>query len=167
MKAPLLRPTFTRPLAVSRDEAVERIRTRLLARPDLAGRWRGKGRWFELHVPESERRVWSPHLSVRLDADDAPDAPCTLFGRFAPEPGVWTFFMFLYFLTAFIVVFGATLGWVQWASDERPWGLWSVAAGVPVLLLCHIASFAGARLGQAQMRALKGVLDDVVDGLDA
>lgn len=41
MKAPLLRPTFTVPLALPREEATAEIRRRLVARDDLAGRWRG------------------------------------------------------------------------------------------------------------------------------
>ena len=42
MKSPLIRPTFTVPLGMSRAEATEEIRGRLVARQDLAGRWRGK-----------------------------------------------------------------------------------------------------------------------------
>ena len=164
MAAPLIRPTFTVPLKHSRKEATEEIRRRLLGRTDLAGRWRGKGRWVDLYVPESERKIWSPYLSARLDEEDG---VCSVFGRFAPHPEVWTFFMFVYFLVSFTVLFGATFGYVQWASGERAWALWSVWAGVPVLLLCHGASFVGSRLGQEQMRELRAVLDEVLEGLTA
>ena len=164
MKSPLIRPTFTVPLGMSRAEATEEIRGRLVARQDLAGRWRGKGRWFDLFVQESERKVWSPYLSARLD--DEGDR-CTVFARFAPHPEVWTFFMFLYFLVAFLILFGATFGYVQWASDQPAWALWSVWIGAPILMLCHLASYAGSRLGQEQMRELRAVLDEVLDGLTA
>ena len=164
MKAPLLRPTFRTALDCPRPDAVEEIRGRLVARDDLAGRWRGKGRWFDLFVPEAERRLWSPYLSVRLDEEGG---RCSAFARFAPHPEVWTFFMFLYFLVAFLVLFGATFGYVQWASDEPAWALWSVWIGVPLMLLIHVASFVGSRLGQPQMRALKTVLEEVLDGLEA
>lgn len=157
--APLLRPTFTIPLAGPREGAVASIRERLAAAPELAGRWRGKGRWAEVYLPETERRIWSPYLSVRLDEEGA---GCTLFGRFSPHPEVWTFFMFLYVLVAFIVLFGATLGYVQWASGERAWGLWAVWIGVPVLGLIHGASAMGVKLAQAQMRRLRGELEGVL-----
>lgn len=160
--APLLRPTFTLPLTRDRDAAIHAIRARLTETPELAGRWRGKGRWAELYLPESERRIWSPYLSIRLD--DAPSG-CTLFGRFAPSPEVWTFFMFLYFLVAFIVLFGATLAYVQWVSNEPAWGLWALWIGVPVMGLVHVASAVGARLGQEQMARLKGELDGVLSGI--
>ncbi len=164
MKAPLLRPTFTVPLDVPRQVAVNEIRGRLAARWDLAGRWRGKGRWFDLFVPEAERRLWSPYLSVRLD-EEGRDR-CSAFGRFAPHPEVWTFFLFLYFLVAFLVLFGGTFGYVQWASNEPAWALWMVWIGLPVMLLIHAASFVGSRLGQAQMRELREVLDGGFDGLE-
>lgn len=164
MKAPLLRPTFTIPLRVGREEATEEIRRRLLDRKDLAGRWRGKGRWVDLFVLERDRKIWSPHLSARLDHCE--DGRCEIFGRFAPHPEVWTFFMFLYFLVAFVVLFGATFGYVQWASGEEAWALWAVWAGVPVLALVHLASFLGSRWGQEQMHELKDILDDVIEGLE-
>lgn len=158
-RAPLLRPTFTLPLAWGREEAIEAIRARLTETPALAGRWRGRGRWAELYLPEAERRIWSPYLTIRLD--EAPQG-CTLLARFAPHPEVWTFFMFLYFLVAFIVLFGATLAYVQWVSGEPAWGLWTLWVGVPLLGLIHGASAVGARLGQEQMARLKDELDGVL-----
>lgn len=164
--APLFRPTFTLALARPRDEAIAAIRAALAERPELAGRWRGKGRWAELYLPEGERRLWSPYLSIRLDEDEGgPEGACTLIGRFAPHPEVWTFFMFLYFLVAFVALFGATLGYVQWASGEAAWGLWAVWIGVPVLLLVHAASAMGARLGFEQMLRLKREMDGIVEGI--
>lgn len=164
MKAPLLRPTFSLRLALSRAEAAEEIRSRLMGRDDLAGRWRSKGRWMELYVPDEERRLWSPYLSVRLDHAETGEGS-SVFARFAPHPEVWTFFMFLYFLTAFVVLFGATFGYVQWASGEEAWALWAVWAGLPILAACHLASFIGSRLGQPQMRELKAVFMEIVEGM--
>jgi hypothetical protein len=160
--APLIRPTFELELPLERDEAISALRQRLTDAPAYAGRWRAKGRWAELYVPEPERRVWSPYLAIRLTG--TPEG-CTLFGRFGPHPEVWTFFMFLYVLVAFLVLFGATLGYVQWASDAAAWGLWAVWIGVPMLLLIHTASAVGARLGQAQMARLRGELDELLEAL--
>lgn len=154
-----MRPTFQLALDRPRDEAVEAIRASLTEDAELVGRWQGKGRWAEIHVPGPDRRLWSPHLSVRLDDEDG---RTTLFGRFAPHPEVWTFFMFLYFGVAFLAVFGAILGYVQWASDEAAWGLWAVWLGVPFLLLLHVASWVGQGLGQEQMGRLRGDLDRVL-----
>jgi hypothetical protein len=158
-----LRPTFRLPLATDRETAIETIRGRLTADERFAGRWRGKGRWAEIYVPHKQRRLWSPHLSLRLDREGKDG--CSLFGRFAPHPEVWTFFMFLYIGLAFGAVFGAVLGYVQWASNEAAWGLWALAIGLPAIGLIHLAGALGQRLGQSQMRALKEELDEIVDGL--
>ena len=155
-----MRPTFQFPLGLPRDEAVEAIRGALADDPALVGRWQGKGRWAEIHVPGVERRLWSPHLSIRLDDEDGRS---TLFGRYAPHAEVWTFFMFLYFAVAFLAVFGAILGYVQWASDETAWGLWTVWLGVPFLVLLHVASWVGQGLGQEQMGDLRADLDRVLE----
>jgi len=150
--APLIRPTFTLSLAVDQEEAIALIRDRFIAAPELAGRWRGEGSCTELYVPHDVRRLWSPYLSVRVDKRDGRSS---LLGIFAPRPEVWTFFMFLYFLVAFIISFSATAAYVQWISREPMIALWAVWIGVPVLLLIHAASAVGARLGQGQMRSLK------------
>lgn len=155
-----MRPTFQLPLDGSRDEAVAAIRASLADDPELVGRWQGKGRWAEIHVPGAERRLWSPHLAIRIDEEDGRSS---LFGRFAPHPEVWTFFMFLYFAVVFAVVFGGIFGYVQWVSSERPWGFWAVGIGVPVLLLLHLASWTGQRLGQEQMVRLRADLERVLE----
>ncbi len=157
-----LRPTFKIPLTLPRTEAIEAIRAGFVARAQLSGRWRGKGRWAELYVPDSERRIWSPYLSVRIDEEvDG----CSLFGRFAPHPSVWTFFMFLYGAVVVLVVFGATFGYVQWVSGTSVWALWMVWIGFPALFLLHAVSWAGKWLGRDQMLRLRGELDDVLEGL--
>jgi len=156
-----MRPTFRAQLDADRDTAMDRIRGALSEDERFAGRWRGKGRWAEVHVPHDERRLWSPHLSIRLDDDPT---GCTLFGRFAPHPEVWTFFMFLYFALSFAVVFGGVFGYVQWASNESAWGLWAVWVGLPAIGLIHGASWLGQRLGYDQMVSLKDEIDGVLAG---
>jgi hypothetical protein len=165
MSAGRLRPTFTVALKPDRRTAIEAIRDRLALEDRFEGRWMGKGRWAEIHVPANDRRLWSPHLSIRVDPpEDATDGS-TLFGRFAPNPEVWTFLMFLYFAVAFLVVLGAIFGYVQWASDEPSWGYWAVWIGLPVIGLIHVAGAVGRRLGQDQMVTLKAELDEVIEPL--
>lgn len=154
-----MRPTFRIPLDVHRDIAVQRLRDGFAADERFAGRWRGKGRWAELYVDHTERKLWSPHLSVRVDEEPG---GCMLFGRFAPHPEVWTFFMFLYCGLAFGVVFGGVLGYVQWVSNEAPWGLWVMGVGLVAIGLIHLASWTGQRLGYDQMVSLKEELDTLL-----
>lgn len=169
-----LRPTFTVPLKLERSEAIDRICDGLAASVP-ASRWLGKGRWAEIHVPGDERRIWSPYLSLRLDELDAhhratgqPEGTrSVLFARFAPRAEVWTGFVFLYSVIAFLALLGGIFGYVQWASKESPWGLWALAIGVPILIGLHIASGVGQRLSHDQMVELKSILDPVVEPLRA
>jgi hypothetical protein len=169
-----LRPTFTVPLALDREEAIERIKAGL-SEAVPAERWIGKGRWAEVHVPGDARRIWSPYLSIRLDELDAhhrsagqPEGTrSVLFGRFAPRPEVWTGFIFLYSVIAFLVLLGAIFAYVQWASNEPAWGVWVPAIGVPLLGALHLGSWLGQRWSQDQMAELKAIIDPVVEPLRA
>lgn len=154
-----LRPTFKLHVDLPREEAIQTLRRRL---DESSSRdcWSGKGRWCEIHLPREEQRIWTPHLSIRLDHEEQGSS---IFGRFAPRPEIWTFFIFLYVGIAFLVLFGAVLGYVQWVSDEAAWGLWAVWLGVPALLLLHGVSYLGQRLGENQMRDLKSRLDEVLE----
>lgn len=163
MSTARLRPTLRLPLVADRDTAIAEIRRRLVADERFAGQWRGKGRWAELCVSHEERRLWSPHVSLRLDAEA--ESGCTLFGRFAPHPEVWTFFMSLYVGLAFGVVFGAVLGYVQWVSNEAAWGFWVVGAGLPAIGGIHLAGAVGQWLGEGQMVRLTEEVDGLLDGL--
>jgi hypothetical protein len=153
-----MRPKFSLELSVPADEAILRIR-QALDTPGLHGFSMTAGRHTEFLVDESERRIWSPRLSVRID--DAPGGS-TLRGRFSPRPDVWTGFMFVYFLVVFLTIFGATLGYVQQLSDQAPWGYWAIPMGLLTVAAIHVASYVGQRLGAGQMQELRGSLESVL-----
>lgn len=153
-----MRPKFSLELPVPADEAIIRIR-RGLNTPELRGSGSSTGRTAEILVDRSERRVWSPRLTVRVE--DAPDGS-TLRGRFSPRPDVWTGFMFVYFLVVFLIVFGATFGYVQQVSDQTPWGYWVVPVGLLIIAGIHVASYVGQRLGANQMYELRQRLESVL-----
>jgi hypothetical protein len=153
-----MRPRFSFELPVPADEAILRIRQELET-PELRGSTMSAGRYTELMVDRSERKVWSPRLTVRID--DAPGGS-TLSGRFSPRPDIWTGFMFVYFLVVFLVIFGATFGYVQQVSDETPWAYWAVPVGLLIIAGIHGASYMGQRLGAGQMRELRERLESVL-----
>ena len=153
-----LRPKFSIELPVGADEAIVGLREGLDS-PELRGVSMVAGRHAELLVDRTERRLWSPRLTVRLE--DSP-AGSTLHCRFAPRPDVWTGFMFVYFVLVFLVVFGATLGYVQQVSNETAWGFWAIPVGLALIACIHLASYVGQRLAAAQMRELRSRLESVV-----
>jgi len=93
MTTPRVRPRFELELPDDPDAVMVRLRGRLSECPNCTGV--SVGRHAELFVPQSERRVWSPWLSVTAEA--ARDGGSLVRGRFAPQPQVWTLYMFLAF----------------------------------------------------------------------
>lgn len=161
MAAARFRPSFRIRLSLPRDEAIKLLRSRV-GQVVPANNWLGKGRWCEIHLPAGERRLWTPHLSLRLDHESDGSS---LFVRYAPRPEVWTLFVFGYAAVAFLVLLGAVFGYVQWASDEAAWGLWAVWIGVPLLAALHLVSWVGQRLSAGQIDRLAGQLERVLEGL--
>ena len=153
-----LRPRFNVDLPVPTDEAIVRLREGFDS-PELNGVSMVAGLHAELLVDRAERRLWSPRLTIRLE--DSP-AGSVLRCRFSPRPDVWTGFMFVYFLLVFLVVFGATLGYVQQVSNETAWGFWAIPIGLTLIACIHLASYVGQRLAASQMRELRGRLESVV-----
>ena len=153
-----LRPKFDIELSAPADEAAVRFREGLDT-PESPGTSMAAGHHADLTVNRSERKVWSPRLTVRIE--DAP-VGSTLRCRFSPRPDVWTGFMFLYFVMVFLVVFGATLGYVQQVSDEAAWGYWGIPIGIVVIALIHLAGYVGQRLAASQMRDLRDRLESIV-----
>ncbi len=96
-------------------------------------------------------------LNLPLPADEAARR-----GRFAPRPDLWTFIIFVYFVMAFLMLFGASFGYVQWTMDDWPWGLLALPIGAVVIASLHVASRIGQRLGDEQMRQLRSRPDDLI-----
>ena len=157
MSAPSVRPRFEIEVDLEADALMERVRERLPQCPHCTGV--SVGRHAELFVPEDERRIWSPWLSVTADPLGGRSL---LKGRFAPHPNVWTLYLFIAFGLGFALLVGTTWGYAQWATERTPWALASVPVIVILGLLLYGASQIGQRLGADQMDHLRDALDELV-----
>jgi len=158
IQAAKIRPTFEVRLPLPAPESIELIRMHMTD-TDSQVRSLSAGKCADFFIAEEERRFWSPHLSVQVyDSEDG----SLLRGRFAPRPEIWTFVMFVYFLMAFVTLFGLSFGYVQWAIGESPWGLVAIPVGVFVIVLLHTASWIGQRLSRDQSEQLRARLDVVL-----
>ena len=158
MQPTKMRPTFTVDLPVPADEAAQRIRQGLET-GDPPGSSDALGRCAELFVDRSQRRLWSPHLSVQVEETQS---GALLRGRFSPRPEIWTFVMLLYFTTGTLTFFGAMLGYAQWIIGQTPWGLYVVPIGLLLIGLLHIVSLVGQLRARDQMQQLQDRLDAVL-----
>ena len=159
MTSARMRPTFAIDLPLPADEAARRLQHQLGV-SQFADESMGSGRFVDLVVDEADRRIWSPQLSIQIEDLDGGSV---LRGRFSPRPDLWTFIMFVYFFMAFLMLFGASLGYVQWTMADLPWGLWALPVGLVIITGLHGASQIGQRLGQDQMHQLRSRLDDLVE----
>lgn len=137
---------------------MERLRSRLPDCPHCTGA--SVGRHAELFVPEDERRVWSPWLSVT--AEGTPDGGSIVRGRYAPHPHVWTLYMFLAFGLGFGLLVGMAWGYAQWSMEETPWAFASVPLGLALAAVLYLVSLAGQRLGAGQIDHLADALTELV-----
>lgn len=161
MDVPQIRPRFEMPLSASPDEAIMVMRAR------LGDRFRecspSAGRCMDLFVEESERKFWSPHLSVQLEEAEKGS---TLHGRYAPHPEVWTLFVFLYSAFGFLALVG--LGWA-YAGSLMGTPVWNGLALTAGAMLAILGLHMGARYGQRrtadQMNELHERLDRLIEDL--
>lgn len=156
MAAHLVRPRFEIEFVSSPDEVMAEIRNRLPDCPHCTGM--SVGRHAELFVPDSERRVWSPWLSVTAHENDGGTA---LTGRFAPHPSIWTFYLFCSFGLGFALLVGTTWGYAQWATEKTPWALLSFPAVIISGIGLYLVSQLGQRLSADQMDHLRNAVTEL------
>lgn len=157
-----LRPTFEVPIRVPRETMIERLGD-LANQHDTPDLFRMHGEYGELHLPPSEHRVWSPHLSFYV-TDHGQDH-CVL-GRFAPRVDVWTSVWIFYLLMAFTSFFGFTLAYSQWALGHSAWGLWIGVVPLFLIAALHVVAIVGQSWSEDQMHSLREQLEALVAKAD-
>jgi hypothetical protein len=157
MTTPRVRPGLEIEIDVEVDALMDRLRNRLPECPRCTGI--SVGRHAELFVPEVERRIWSPWLSVTAEERVG---GTIVHGRFAPHPNIWTLYLFLAFGLGFALLVGTTWGYAQWATERTPWAFVSI----PVVLILgaglYLASLVGQTLGREQMDHLQVALEELI-----
>lgn len=155
-----LRPTFEMQLPHPKNEVVRRIHRELKKSP-LSASSLVFDDYVEIHIPPSELRYWSPHLSLSFDGDEN---QTHILGRFAPRQEVWTLVWILYLLLAFTAFFGLMFTYAYWVLGESPWVVGATSffaiAGIGVL---YAVSFVGQRLSSDQMHRLRACWSEVLD----
>ena len=157
MSSSRVRPRFEVENDLDADAIMERVRKRLPECPHCTGM--SVGRHAELFVPDAERRLWSPWLSITANERDSGSV---VRGRFAPHPNIWTLYLFLAFGLGFALLVGTTWGYAQWATEKTPWALMSVPLVIVFGALLYFASQVGQRLGAEQMDYLRDAVDELV-----
>ncbi len=159
MKPLKMQPTFRLDIPVHADQAMIKIR-QAIKTPELCGYVVSAGQCIDYKIEESDRRFWSPHLSVQLNDTET---GAEVFGRFSPRPEIWTMFMAIYFFAA-ITIFGALIyAYVQWSLGSQPWALIAVPVCLAIIIGLHAASLIGQGFSSDQMYLLRSRLDRTME----
>ncbi|MEZ6135063.1 MAG: hypothetical protein R3C53_09160 [Pirellulaceae bacterium] len=156
------RPTFIIAVADTRDEVMSKL--------EQAHRIHGKhndfmmfGEYGELHVPPSEHRLWTPHLSFYVSEHVKPDGQhAVIHGRFAPRLEVWTTVWIAYLLMSFTAFFGFTLGYSQWMLGESLWGIFVAACSMLGITALYLVAAVGQQWSADQMQMLRIRLETIL-----
>lgn len=142
-----VRPRFEQRVAAPPDEAHATLLRGLAAHaPGLVVRpFPG---FIGIHVPDAERRAWSPRLFLSLEA--APGGGTRIEGIYGPEIEVWSVFLYGYLGTGLLGTFAGILGACQHLLGQTAWGLWVCAAMAAGALLLYLSAQLGQKLGAWQ-----------------
>lgn len=158
---PRMRPRFEMRLDVPADDVLDRLRAQIAAPRSTVGGTVLR-RQAELCIPRAQAHFWSPCLSLEFSRE-TDDAPWTLRGRFAPEPGVWMLFMGIYGILAMGGLAGLMYGVSQWMIHETPWALVGAPIALALIAFTYGAALIGQGLGAAEMYTLRAFVDRAVE----
>ncbi len=101
-----------------------------------------------IHLPDAERRQWSPRLFLSVDA--APGGGTRIEGIYGPEIEIWSVFLYGYLGTGLLGTFSGILGVCQHLLGQNPWGLYVCGSMAVGALLLYLFAQLGQKLGAHQ-----------------
>lgn len=151
-----MRPRFRVELERGKDEVLGGIRDEL-----SCTRRPVRGVFSRSHVvlvcTARAQHTWSPELTLEVRETEE---GTVVRGLFAPRPGVWTGFMFLYALLSMVALCGCMYGLAQWTLQRPPWALLAIPAAALLALLVRLAAHLGQRLGALEMGELRAFANE-------
>lgn len=146
-----MRPTFEVQVPHPKVELVRLVQAELRQPP-----WNSTSLVFddyaELHIPPSERRYWSPHLSLSFDGDES---YTRVHGRFAPRQEVWTLVWIIYLALAFTAFFALIFAYAQWTLGQSTWVGMVAGAAIAGIGILYVISYIGQQLSSDHMLTLR------------
>ncbi len=159
---PRMKPKFTIPLGENEEAVFERLAGILRSkRFPVDGQVLKKHAYVQL--PKDKRSFLSPYLNLSLIENESGFA---LVGRFSPHPHVWTGFMAIYGILAFIGIGGLVYGWAQSLIGESAQMVWLAPISIAVIAFVYGAAVIGQGLTSDEMYTLRTVVDRAVENCE-
>jgi hypothetical protein len=142
-----VRPRFEQIVAASPD-AAHAVLVRGLAEHDPSLVVKPFPGFIGIHLPDTERRSWSPRLFLSVDATS--EGGTRIEGIYGPEIEIWSVFLYGYLATGLLGIFSGILGTCQHLLGQTPWGLWVCGAMAAGALALYLVAQLGQKLGAWQ-----------------
>ncbi|MEQ9064451.1 MAG: hypothetical protein RIE58_09760 [Vicingaceae bacterium] len=112
-----------------------------------------------LRINKNKRHFWSPQMDISLREmeEGGTQIRCLL----APEPAVWTMFMFIYSATGFGSFIGLMIAMSQWTLEREMWGIYVSLISAILGLIAFFAAQAGKKIAHDEMSRLKTFVLDI------
>ncbi len=147
-----MRPRFAYDFPISQDRAIELLKG-IMDTNDHPIEGRIAGNHLMLVIPVKDRHFWSPWLNIETLSSEEPEH-ITIKGRFAPNPSVWTGFMFAYSTLAVLASLAFVFGLSQLVLQNTAWAFYLIIPAVLIAAVMYWASLVGQHLAQNQMQLL-------------
>jgi hypothetical protein len=158
----LLRPTFELRVGDDPRAVGARLKSTLEAEPGaFESRW-ARGEMHVIVAPARTRRhVWSAWLHLDLRTPDEGQGTL-LFGRFTPNPGVWTAYMLTLIALLAIALFALALTLAQMTLERPTWGLWLLAGSVGVACTLVYGSICAQGKALTEMDEMRAIVQRAI-----
>ena len=154
-----LRPRFRLEVTNPENEVVQIIRNKLkYDNPEAFESTVVHGHLI-LRINEKKKHFWSPQMDISIQSLE--EGGSLIRCLMAPEPAIWTMFMFFYATCGFGAFIGLMLAMSQWTLERDMWGIYLFFAFAALGAVVHIAAQSGKRIASDEMRSLSLFINNI------
>ena len=154
-----LRPRFRIEVSNTETEVVQFVKNKLkYDNPEAFESTVVEGHLI-LRINRSKRHFWSPQMDISLSPLD--EGGTLIRALMAPEPSIWTMFMFFYACAGFGAFIGLMIAMSQWTLDRDMWGIYLFFACAALGAIVNIIAQSGKRIAHDEMISLKSFISEI------
>lgn len=112
-----------------------------------------------LRICKKDRHFWSPQMDISVQAME--EGGTLIRGLLAPEPSVWTMFMFVYAATAFTAFIGLMISMSQWTLERDMWGIYLLVTASALGIIAYLVAQSGKKIAHKEMNILRSFITDI------